>query len=504
MSEKLPGVPPAPPPPPARDAAAVLLVRSLGSATELFWVLRGQEVQFARGFHAFPGGGLDATDWKVPVQGASGMEAALRVAAARELFEETGILVARGEPRPGREVLARDRKALLGRKLGFGALLEKLGLALVAEDFVDAGRWITPPYAPLRFDARFFLVEVARDASAEVWPGEIATGEWVTPEAALSHWRDGSALLHPPNLHGIRVLAEYSARPDIEAKLRSPDFCPAHIATRIEFQQGIRVFPLETETLPPATHTNCLILGNGELLVVDPGGSEVRQYARLLALLSGLQAEGKRVKAVVLTHHHKDHVAGAAAVSDRLHAPVWCHPKTEARLPFRPDRLLEDGEVLSLAGAPNMAFRVWHTPGHARGHLCLVDEASRAAVVGDMVAGVGTILIDPPEGDMSDYVAQLERLRALPVTTLYPAHGPIIADGPGKLFETIRHREYREKLVLETIGKGGATVSEIVPQAYQDLSPEFHLLAERSTQAILIKLVRDGKLTRTQDRYFVS
>jgi endoribonuclease LACTB2 len=205
--------------------------------------------------------------------------------------------------------------------------------------------------------------------------------------------------------------------------------------------------------------------------------------------------------AVLLTHHHGDHIGGAQAVKERLGVPVWAHERTADRLPFKAERLLADGEVITLQGSPPMRFRVLHTPGHARGHLCLVDDASKAAIVGDMVAGIGTIVIDPPEGDMSDYLAQLKRLRDLPVGTLYPAHGPAIPDGPGKLSEYLLHREHRERMVLDALGVLGATLRELVPKAYAD-TPEFmHPVAERSAQAILIKLVREGKVHRSEDRY---
>jgi glyoxylase-like metal-dependent hydrolase (beta-lactamase superfamily II) len=167
----------------------------------------------------------------------------------------------------------------------------------------------------------------------------------------------------------------------------------------------------------------------------------------------------------------------------------------------RAARALEEGDVFQLG---RMTLRVAHTPGHARGHVCLVDEASRAAIVGDMVAGVGTIIIDPPEGDMAEYLRQLQRLKTgLGVRTLYPAHGPPIVDGPAKIDEYLRHRAWREAKVLVALPRRstGLTLSELVPRAYDDVQSFVLPLAERSTTAILEKLIREGRVRCESDRY---
>jgi glyoxylase-like metal-dependent hydrolase (beta-lactamase superfamily II) len=324
----------------------------------------------------------------------------------------------------------------------------------------------------------------------------------VTPGAALARWSEGRALLHPPALFALRILAEFTVAEEVAARLVSAVLAPDQVDTRIEFQQGIRLLPLRTPTLPPATHTNAYLLGNGELLVVDPGSAEEKEYQRLLSLVAELQQSGYRPKAVVLTHHHQDHVGGAQAIGDRLGVPLWCHARTAERLSLKVDRQLVDGEVLTLAGDPEMRFRVLHTPGHAPGHLCLVDEASKAAVVGDMVAGYGTVVIDPVDGDMADYLEQLERLRDWPVGALYPAHGPGIADGQAKLSEYLAHRAAREQQILASVPPDGATLAQVVQRAYLDVDQALHPIAELSAAASLIKLEREKKVIRRGVSYF--
>lgn len=503
MSEALPGLPPPPAPAPAQDAAAVILVRRGPGGHEVFWLKRDKALRFGAGFYAFAGGKVEREDAGIAVRGAQGPDAAFIAAAARELFEETGVLKARGAEGLGLRELDALRQAVLDRTLRFGDLLANRGYALYADDFVPAGRWVTPPYLPVRFDARFFLVEAPAGHAAAAWPGEHSWGGWTRPAEALQQWENGSALLHPPNLHALKVLARGFDVAETARVLWHPDHCVDHVSERIEFQRGILVYPLRTPTLPPATHTNAYVLGTGECLLVDPGAPDDAEADRLVRFVTSLAPEGYRPRAVVLTHHHRDHVGGARRVSEGLGVPVWAHRRTADRAPVPVARTLEDGEVLELDGQRPMRWRVLHTPGHARGHVTLVDEATRAAIVGDMVAGVGTIVIDPPEGDMAEYLRQLKRLAELPVGTLYPAHGPVMPDGVAKLEEYLAHRAWREAKVLEALASFARPVSveEVVPRAYDDVAAGVFPIAERSTLAILEKLEAEARVTRDGDRW---
>jgi ribonuclease/clavin/mitogillin len=493
MSEPLPGVPAFEPvvvtPVPA---AAVVLFRLTGRRVEVFWIKREAKLAFAGGFYAQPGGRTDKTDADVPVEGATGLDATLRVTAARELLEETGVLKARGTV--SQEDVEKMRRALLDETAPFGELLKQHGLTLHAADFLDAGRWITPPHLPKRFDTYFFLVEAPEGAKAEVWPGELSEGEWITPNAALNRWGGGTALLHPPQVFAFQTMAAFRTAEVAQKALRAPPHAPDFIATRMEFQMGVRLYPLRTPTLPPATHTNAYVIGNSDLLVVDPGSPDDAEIDRLKGFLAELRAEGFKARAAVLTHHHSDHVGGVA----RLGLPVWCHALTAEKLGITPERTLKDDEVIELGG---MRWKVLHTPGHARGHICLLDVPSKAAIVGDMVAGVGTIVIDPPEGDMAEYLKQLQRLKELGVRTIYPAHGPPIPDGPAKLDEYLKHRAWREEKVLGALGAEPQGLDAIVPKAYDDVASFVLPIAERSTLAILEKLRSEGRAALEGERW---
>jgi ribonuclease/clavin/mitogillin len=245
---------------------------------------------------------------------------------------------------------------------------------------------------------------------------------------------------------------------------------------------GIRVLALRTPTLPPAAHTNVYLVGPdaGPWVAVDPGSPYPDQQEVLDRALAEVG-----LALVLLTHHHGDHVGGAAELAARFGAPIAAHANTAKRLPgLEISRLLEDGERVG-------DFECVFTPGHADGHLCFAREGF--TIAGDMVAGLGTILIDPSEGDMTLYLRSLERLLAMPQAMLLPAHGPALPDGHAKLREYIAHRLMREAKVVAALGTTDEPVGELVARAYADTPRMLWPLAERSLVAHLHKLAVDGR-----------
>jgi glyoxylase-like metal-dependent hydrolase (beta-lactamase superfamily II) len=255
---------------------------------------------------------------------------------------------------------------------------------------------------------------------------------------------------------------------------------------------GIRMLALRTPTLPPAAHTNTYLVGpeRGPQVLVDPGSPYPDQQAVLDRVLAAEAAAGRPLGLIVLTHHHGDHVGGAPAAAARWNASIAAHALTARRLAGRVEvtRELSGGEVLGQVGVTCV-----HTPGHADGHLCF--EHGGASIVGDMVAGIGTILIDPSEGDMSEYLASLALLDARAASQhLLPAHGPAITDGHAKLREYIAHRTMRENRVLAALPTDrDAAAADLVPIAYADTAKALWPLAERSLRAHLDKLVKEHR-----------
>jgi glyoxylase-like metal-dependent hydrolase (beta-lactamase superfamily II)/8-oxo-dGTP pyrophosphatase MutT (NUDIX family) len=489
VSHAYPGVPPAPPPPDPVLASAIVLFREGPDGREVFLVRRGAERRFAGGFHAFPGGRLDPEDGEIAVAGAAGEEAALVACAARELFEETGVLLVRGAERLGAEDRAAARRALLDGALRWGAFLAAHRLALDAALLAPAGRWVTPEHLPLRYDARLFLAALPRGEGAEVWPGELSGGGFVPARRALARWDRGEILFFPPNLHAVRILA--GAGPVDVALLRAPP----ERARRVEFQGGFLLAALRTPTLPPATHTNTWIVPtDGGVAVVDPGAWEAGEQERLFALLDALAAEGRPPREVWLTHVHADHVGAAAAVARRFGVPVRGHALARGRAAGAEVLPLREGE---LAGG---RFRVLETPGHAREHLAFLDEESGALLCGDLVSTLSTIVIDPPEGDMAEYERQLARMRSLAPRTLLPAHGPPAPDAAARLTGYLAHRREREALVVAAL-EGSGTLAEITSRAYRDVPAGVHPVAQRSCLATLLKLSAEGRAVERGGRF---
>lgn len=482
-----------------KDAAAIILLRQNTNLQnpEVYWVKRSDKLAFLGGFHAFPGGQIDAADAEVDVRNSpDAATAAMISGAARELFEELGVLVARGG-----ETLTKGQRAsvlddLESGRMSWPALLNHYELYLDANDFTFVGRWVTPPFNARRFDTWFFLVNCPPKQEPYLTAGELEAGEWITASDAYERWMRDQVVAVPPTLHALKTLAS-GVTPNLVERFLSLEHAHGEPARRITFRPNYICFPVRTPTRPPATHTCCyLIHTSKEFLIVDPGSPYEDEQQALAECVDDMIADGRRVREIIVTHLHPDHVGGVNALKTHLggEVPVAAHAKTaEALTDVRVDRLIEDGDVITLEGEPQIRLKALHTPGHARGHLCFHDADRGALLTGDNIVGVGSVLIDPPEGNMRDYLNSLERMRSLPkLSVLFGGHGPAVATPYQKIDEYISHRLERERNILGAVREGATDPRQIVAKVYTDVSPKAYPMAERAVLAHLEKLRDDG------------
>lgn len=279
-----------------------------------------------------------------------------------------------------------------------------------------------------------------------------------------------------------------------DEKGREP-FIPEQVARSI-----IRV-PMKTRTIPPATRTNCyLIHDGGGWLVVDFGSPDSSAFSVLDEAVAKYCKGWKQVHGLVLTHHHDDHTGGLENWLSRFKEPVLAHPRTIAHL----GRRLPPARAFPLADMDRLGnLEVIYTPGHASGHIA-ISSGEGDLLCGDLIAGIGTIVIDPPDGSMGDYLDSLARVEATGIERGLPAHGPAAPGLPLRIRAYRQHRMARDEKILAALASFGAaaTLLEVTGRAYEDVPSELHPVASRSALAHLLWAVERGLATRdAEGRY---
>ncbi len=237
--------------------------------------------------------------------------------------------------------------------------------------------------------------------------------------------------------------------------------------------------------------TNTFLVGTGPRRILLDPGQGVPEYLDVLeAALERAGCEG--IQEIVLTHGHPDHMGGVGPILERfgpLRVSKRPWPGNDERYDF-PRTAIDDGDRIETDGA---TLRAIHTPGHAPDHLCFALEEEDAIFSGDNVLGVGTTVIPYESGSLLDYMNSLARLLEEPAGRIYPAHGPCIEDGPGKIREYRAHRDDRERQIVAALEQGAAGVPEIVARVYTDVPEVLHKAAELSVSSHLIKLRDEGR-----------
>lgn len=233
--------------------------------------------------------------------------------------------------------------------------------------------------------------------------------------------------------------------------------------------------------------TNTYLVGRGAAVIIDPGpDSEAHRQAIVVAL----RDLGATLQLIVVSHRHPDHSAGAVSLARRLDAPLAAYANGLGADPAY-THPLRPGQTIA---AGNLTLVCHHTPGHCDDHLCLWLAGERVLFTADLVAGAGTILITPPDGDMAAYLDSLRAMQALDPAAILPGHGPRIDTPRQKIQEYIDHRLMREQQVLACLAEGVRSPEAIARRIYADQPAVVLPIAILQIQAHLAKLERDGRL----------
>lgn len=260
--------------------------------------------------------------------------------------------------------------------------------------------------------------------------------------------------------------------------------------------EGIRRLVAPNPGMMTGPGTNTYLVGEKNVAVIDPG-------PRIRTHLDAIKASAKgEIRYILVTHTHPDHSPAAQVLATETGAELLGRPPPEGRhqdRSFAPHRILEDGESLRTA---EFELQALHTPGHASNHLCYLHRGHRVLFTGDHIINGSTVVIDPPDGDMSQYIDSLIRLKSVDITSIAPGHGAVFTNPCEVIDWIVQHRLEREGKVLAALEEhGGLTSTELVPFVYADVDKDRYAWAERSLLAHLVKLQRDGRASCASDRW---
>jgi endoribonuclease LACTB2 len=444
-----------------RPAAGVIPVRKVDGRTEVYLVQRGFGGRFFPGYHAFPGGAGEKADLTL-AQELLGDDSPQPVTALREFFEEVGGWLGSGRP---------DRQQL--ETQSFAELVQKFPPDWTA--LRRAGLRNTPDYALVRFSAQFYLLDLTnqRDLELSVIPGELECGQWWDLAEALTSWKGARIFLAPPTQRALSCLERHC---EFEAAAQAMEDESPEAGSFITVWPNLAYIPMKTATLPPAQHTLCYLIEEPSgCLIVDPGSDEPSQLEHLKATLASRK---QAPIAALFTHHHPDHVGGLDWCRQQG-LPLWMHDATARLLG------LQAGEFVSIEdGRAWEQLEFLHTPGHASGHLALWWPKQKALMAADLISGLSTIIIQPPDGSMGQYYSSLERCIALEPKLLLCSHGGPFGPNSGVLEKTLAHRRQREAKVADALAKG-LSGEELLAEVYSDTDPKLWPLAQASLDAHL-------------------
>ncbi|MDM0114604.1 MBL fold metallo-hydrolase [Variovorax sp. J22R133] len=530
-------------PVPTRPAATVLLLRDGPEGLEVLMTRRSDNASFAPGAYVFPGGRIDDTDTRARTiatrrRTQSRVQLTQAIAAVRETFEELGVLLAHhaegGAPVSAAEVAAMDRSTT--STTSFADQCAARCLRLSTDQVYTLAHWITDRDMPKRFDVPFLVARMPADQVPVADDAEQFEPVWVRPADALARHAKGRFFMIFPTVRTLKRLTVFQnvdsvlslcaqekplwiscpragllggkdARfmeheaPYGELALVCPDGQTGHALDwqskePVPLLKNVQRLTAPNPSAMTGPGTNSYVIGEKATgyVVVDPGPADFDHVGRLW------RATGGDIRMIVCTHSHSDHSPGASPLQALCphKPPILGLPSAPTARPaarFTPDRSLADGERLVLSGLEaeggagiKHTLRVIHTPGHAANHLCLVLEEDGLLFSGDHILNGSTTVVDPPDGNMTEYLDSLDGLDDAcaegNIEFILPAHGYVIGEARGAIAKLKAHRLQRESKIARAMRKVPmGTHEDWLAIAYDDVPQQLWPVAARSLAA---------------------
>ncbi len=414
------------------------------------------------GYDSFPGGKVDAED-------AEGTELPAAWAAI--------------EPRLARALLREIREEIT---------LDLIAEAHLVRSVRPIGIALTPLPAPVRFNTRFFIIELSERPPVKPDASEVDTVEWASAAEWVARYERGLILTAPPTIAVLHELArnpQTTDVPELHFEARTQYELPV-----IESTYGVRQILVRSHTLPPAEHTNCYLLGDAQShrVLVDPSPASDEELQKLISVV-----ERFGIHEIFLTHHHPDHHERSNALARHLNVTMGMSEDTHHRICLKKGNDYFDGisvhhyregdVICRWLGQP---LKVLEIPGHDQGQLALMPDDRSWCLVGDLIQGLGTVVIAKPEGHMGRYFASLQKIIALNPRAIYPSHGMGLGSCY-RLSETLLHRQQREHQVL-AMHQAGMDMAQMLGKIYSDVDPRLLPLAQMNIESHMDKLREEG------------
>ncbi|MGB1310129.1 MAG: MBL fold metallo-hydrolase [Leucothrix sp.] len=349
------------------------------------------------------------------------------------------------------------------------------------------GTAVTPATQAIRFNAHFYKIELSEKPSFSLDAGEIHDAAWMPSRAFWEKYASGEALMVKPTMLTASALAKDISVESIHPFSEEPE---TSTIPMLEHICGLHHIAVPSNTLPPATTTNSLLVGDdgSPRILTDPSPATPAVLQQLINTLKTCPPD-----AILLTHHHPDHHERAPELARHYGIPILCTRITERRLNERWGQDYLAGITLKTIRQDEVMTQwlghdvICHElPGHDDGMVGLAAANLAWFYVADLVEAGTTVVIPEGEGDMAIYFESLQRVIAMNPRVVIPSHG--LPSGSTHLLEkTLKHRQAREQQINEAF-EAGLRDSELTEALYPELNPVLIPYAEQNIRQHLRKL----------------